>query len=239
MAQPHQSTFCGFHEWFQHFCFPQGVGDGNWGGGGHFDEQWRLLCNPVNQVHHFLSQSDWLAVQRGQNGKAGADTPLSRFSIFKTHKCKDKKKSSFSENKPSSFNHHFRVSSSSVILDASFYRLFSQERVGNFLADFYSVNGLVLESRKRREHLSEEDILRNKAIMESLSKGGGISEQNFEVLLLFPCDRPCCCSWRWILFCFYRQPVRRKSLTAPTPNTISWEEYITAEHGKWGACVFL
>ncbi|KAG8132535.1 putative ankyrin repeat protein [Naja naja] len=44
------------------------------------------------------------------------------------------------------------------------------ERVGNFLADFYLVNGLVLESRKRREHLSEEDILRNKAIMESLSK---------------------------------------------------------------------
>lgn len=57
----------------------------------------------------------------------------------------------------------------------------TQERVGNFLADFYSVNGLVLESRKRREHLSEEDILRNKAIMESLSKGGGISEHNFEV----------------------------------------------------------
>lgn len=53
--------------------------------------------------------------------------------------------------------------------------------MGNFLADFYAVNGLVLESRKRREHLSEEDILRNKAIMESLSKGGSISEQNFEV----------------------------------------------------------
>uniref|UniRef100_A0A8C9S0Y1 Ankyrin repeat domain 13C n=1 Tax=Scleropages formosus TaxID=113540 RepID=A0A8C9S0Y1_SCLFO len=57
------------------------------------------------------------------------------------------------------------------------------ERVGNFLADFYSVNGLVLESRKRREHLSEEDILRNKAIMESLSKGGNVIEQNFEVSL--------------------------------------------------------
>ncbi|KAJ7419639.1 Ankyrin repeat domain-containing protein 13C [Willisornis vidua] len=54
------------------------------------------------------------------------------------------------------------------------------ERVGNFLADFYLVNGLVLESRKRREHLSEEDILRNKAIMESLSKGGNLMEQNFE-----------------------------------------------------------
>uniref|UniRef100_A0A8C3B269 Ankyrin repeat domain 13C n=1 Tax=Cyclopterus lumpus TaxID=8103 RepID=A0A8C3B269_CYCLU len=81
------------------------------------------------------------------------------------------------------------------------------ERIGNFLADFYAVNGLVLESRKRREHLSEEDISRNKAIMESLSKGGSISEQNFE-------------------------PVRRQSLTAPAPNTISWEEYITAEQGK-------
>lgn len=55
-----------------------------------------------------------------------------------------------------------------------------QEKVGNFLADFYAVNGLVLESRKRREHLSEEDILRNKAIMESLSKGGNLIEQNFE-----------------------------------------------------------
>lgn len=53
--------------------------------------------------------------------------------------------------------------------------------MGNFLADFYSVNGLVLESRKRREHLTEEDILRNKAIMESLSKGGNLIEQNFEV----------------------------------------------------------
>ncbi|MFT7801588.1 ankyrin repeat domain-containing protein 13C-A-like [Arapaima gigas] len=55
------------------------------------------------------------------------------------------------------------------------------EKVGSFLADFYSVNGLVLESRKRREHLSEEDILRNKAIMESLSRGGNLTEQNFEV----------------------------------------------------------
>ncbi|TRY82679.1 hypothetical protein DNTS_032606 [Danionella cerebrum] len=80
------------------------------------------------------------------------------------------------------------------------------ERVGSFLADFYMVNGLMLESRKRREHLSEEDILRNKAIMESFSKAGGgggaVIEHSFE------------------------------SLTAPSPNTISWEEYITAETGK-------
>lgn len=32
------------------------------------------------------------------------------------------------------------------------------ERVGNFLVDFYLVNGFVLELRKRREYFSEEDI---------------------------------------------------------------------------------
>lgn len=58
------------------------------------------------------------------------------------------------------------------------------------MADFYLVNGLVLESRKRREHLSEEDILRNKAIMESLSKGGSLTEQNFEVRFYYLC-LPC------------------------------------------------
>ncbi|XP_056670913.1 ankyrin repeat domain-containing protein 13C isoform X4 [Monodelphis domestica] len=81
------------------------------------------------------------------------------------------------------------------------------ERVGNFLANFYLVNGLILESRKRREHLSQEDIIRNKAILESLSKGGTLMEQNFE-------------------------PHRRQSLTPPPPNTITWEEYVSAETGK-------
>ncbi|XP_063138616.1 ankyrin repeat domain-containing protein 13C isoform X1 [Rattus norvegicus] len=101
-------------------------------------------------------------------------------------------------------------SESFVVLDNEqkvYQRIHHEERVGNFLADFYLVNGLVLESRKRREHLSEEDILRNKAIMESLSKGGSLTEQNFE-------------------------PVRRQSLTPPPQNTITWEEYISAENGK-------
>ncbi|MGH0160978.1 UNVERIFIED_CONTAM: hypothetical protein FKN15_047655 [Acipenser sinensis] len=30
----------------------------------------------------------------------------------------------------------------------------------------------------------------------------------------------------------HHEPVRRQSLTQPTPNTISWEEYISAENGK-------
>jgi hypothetical protein len=44
--------------------------------------------------------------------------------------------------------------------------------VGPFHSEFYNINGMVLESRKRREHLSEEDLRKNKAIVESFTKGG-------------------------------------------------------------------
>lgn len=53
--------------------------------------------------------------------------------------------------------------------------------VGAFHADFYQINGMVLESRKRREHLSEEDLQKNKAIMESLTKGSSQGFKNGEV----------------------------------------------------------
>ena len=43
--------------------------------------------------------------------------------------------------------------------------------VGPFHSEFYVINGMLLESRKRREHLSEEDLQKNKAIMESFTKG--------------------------------------------------------------------
>jgi hypothetical protein len=62
--------------------------------------------------------------------------------------------------------------------------LFFKEMVGSFNADFYQINGMVLESRKRREHLSEEDLQKNKAIMESLIKGSSQSFQNEEVIMI-------------------------------------------------------
>lgn len=55
---------------------------------------------------------------------------------------------------------------------------------GQYDCELYSINGLILESRKRREHLSPNDLQKNKAIMESLTKGGGNSpsiDQNGEV----------------------------------------------------------
>lgn len=57
---------------------------------------------------------------------------------------------------------------------------------GQYDCELYSINGLVLESRKRREHLSRDDLQKNKAIMESL-KGGHQApnlDQNGEVFFI-------------------------------------------------------
>ena len=46
-----------------------------------------------------------------------------------------------------------------------------QEMVGNYNANFYSINGMVLETRKRREHLSKDDVQKNKALLENFATG--------------------------------------------------------------------
>ncbi|KAK6180317.1 hypothetical protein SNE40_012497 [Patella caerulea] len=78
------------------------------------------------------------------------------------------------------------------------------EMVGNFKADFYAVNNMTLESRKRREHLSSEDIQKNKAIIENISKGG----------------------WDNCEF------DRRQSLPPPPVPNVSWEDYISFNPGN-------
>ncbi|XP_064605134.1 ankyrin repeat domain-containing protein 13C-A-like [Liolophura sinensis] len=78
------------------------------------------------------------------------------------------------------------------------------EMVGDFQADFYAVNGLILESRKRREHLSPEDLQKNKALMENLSKGALVDNCDIE---------------------------RRRALTPPPPPRVSWREYIISRPG--------
>lgn len=54
---------------------------------------------------------------------------------------------------------------------------------GQYECDLYCINGLILESRKRREHLSSDDLQKNKAIMESFTKGSQSQniDQNGEV----------------------------------------------------------
>ncbi|XP_064476536.1 ankyrin repeat domain-containing protein 13C-like [Ornithodoros turicata] len=81
------------------------------------------------------------------------------------------------------------------------------EAVGKFLADFYYINGLTFESRKRREHLTEEDLHKNKAIFESFTRGSAVTMDNNE------------------------QPQRRRSLLPPQPRKVTYREYISAPAG--------
>merc|ERR1719334_2200623 len=84
------------------------------------------------------------------------------------------------------------------------------EQLGKFQADFYTVNGMVLESRKRREHLSEEDLQKNRAIIDSFSKG---NTQAIEA------DSS-------------TEPNRRESLKPPPNPGIIWDEYISSPPGQ-------
>ncbi|KAK6634926.1 Ankyrin repeat domain-containing protein 13C [Polyplax serrata] len=87
------------------------------------------------------------------------------------------------------------------------FREARKEMVGGFQANFYVINGMLLESRKRREHLTEEDLQKNKAIMESFTKGSATGlDSNGE-------------------------PTRRASLTPPPESKVTWNEYISSEAG--------
>ncbi|XP_059488766.1 ankyrin repeat domain-containing protein 13C-B [Neocloeon triangulifer] len=84
-----------------------------------------------------------------------------------------------------------------------FFKEDRKELVGSFNAEFYNVNGMVLESRKRREHLTEEDLRKNKAIVESFTKGG-TSQVDIN-----------------------GETIRRPSLPPPSPCSLTWEEYLS------------
>lgn len=80
---------------------------------------------------------------------------------------------------------------------------------GLYKSDIYTITGLVLESRKRREHLSTDDLQKNKAIIESLTKGNTHSlETNGE-------------------------PVRRASLNPPPESKVNYQTYISSPPGQY------
>lgn len=91
------------------------------------------------------------------------------------------------------------------------------EQLGSYRAEFYTVLGMVLESRKRREHLSEEDLQKNRAIIDSFNKGqaGALTQELQQEVQ----DAE-------------QAPSRRKSLLAPTSSGVSWAEYSSSLPGK-------
>lgn len=80
---------------------------------------------------------------------------------------------------------------------------------GLYKSDIYTITGLVLESRKRREHLSTDDLQKNKAIIESLTKG---NTQNLDT---------------------NGEPVRRASLNPPPNCSVDWMSYISSPLGQY------
>jgi GPCR-chaperone len=50
------------------------------------------------------------------------------------------------------------------------YHFPGQEMVGSYQANFYDINGMILETRKRREHLSSDDLKKNKALLVKILK---------------------------------------------------------------------
>lgn len=58
--------------------------------------------------------------------------------------------------------------------------------MGQFACDYYTITGMTLDSHKRREHLSEQDLQKNKLMLETLTKGKDLeSEIDFEPVNIF------------------------------------------------------
>jgi len=86
------------------------------------------------------------------------------------------------------------------------FREDKSEMVGKYPANCYTIHGLTLESRKRREHLSEEDLRKNKAVLENLTKGHLIDNLT--------------------------ENQRRQSLPPPQTPTATWDIYSGTPPGK-------
>lgn len=94
------------------------------------------------------------------------------------------------------------------IVSGWFFKHERSELVGDYNADYYSVEGMSLVTRKRREHLTAEDIKKNKAFMQNLAVGSTMADDEFKSLQ------------------------HRKSLPPPVRTPATWEEYITAASGN-------
>uniref|UniRef100_A0A915K322 Ankyrin repeat domain-containing protein n=1 Tax=Romanomermis culicivorax TaxID=13658 RepID=A0A915K322_ROMCU len=84
------------------------------------------------------------------------------------------------------------------------------EQIGDYQADYYTVENLYVDTKRRREHLSAEDMKKNKAMMDALKLGKFGDDEDLKQL---------------------KDVVKRKSLPPPPPCRTTWNEYILAPPG--------
>lgn len=89
-------------------------------------------------------------------------------------------------------------------LSGWFFKHERSELVGNFPANYYDMNNLILVSKKRREHLSADDIKKNKTYFQNFANGNEVSEAEIKSLQ------------------------HRNSVPPPSKPKITWKEYVLA-----------
>uniref|UniRef100_A0A7E4VRU1 ANK_REP_REGION domain-containing protein n=1 Tax=Panagrellus redivivus TaxID=6233 RepID=A0A7E4VRU1_PANRE len=90
-----------------------------------------------------------------------------------------------------------------------FFRAEKSDVVGNFTANYYNIDNLVLISKKRREHLTAEDIKKNKTYLQSLTNGKHINDDELKSM------------------------THRTSLPPPVRKEVTWEEYINTPPSQY------
>ncbi|XP_061391481.1 ankyrin repeat domain-containing protein 13C [Musca vetustissima] len=107
---------------------------------------------------------------------------------------------------------------------------------GQYQSELYSVQGLVLKQRKRREHLTQDDIQKNKTMLATMSQGGGggrrSSLTNSNSNSTDASSTTTTSTTNGSANHQTIEVVRRSSLPPPPKPSISWEQYINAETGK-------
>lgn len=132
--------------------------------------------------------------------------------------------------------------------------IFYQEKIGNFNADFYNINGLTVKTKKRREHLSDEDVQSNKAQFEIFKKSldnnqekirklstksgedlsefeefmnGDFNDEEMDELVEVESE-----NFIEAVMSSTTTNENRKSLPPPVKTNVSWIEYINAPKGS-------
>lgn len=101
---------------------------------------------------------------------------------------------------------------------------------GQYQCEIYTIQGLVLKQRKRREHLSHEDLQKNRAIVETITKGGtsggGSGGGNGSQMDSISVGTPTGSNLT------LPELPRRSSLQPPPVCNVTWSQYIDAPVGK-------